>query len=275
MEQRKKDKTNHIIFWILLRYRFQIIASFRQMTLRHSIDLLHILGGSGSAATKDECLVAVWMIPSCKYILLTEDRRAGLDISPWLHEGSRSFVAAVISREEKNKITCKCFIAHILVTKKKRVKEPNLHFYQLRCDDQTNPGSAFFPYRCKGWIISCLQRLHFILHFLSDAYKASKYPIWSRAQVRKAGDAQRHIHDSGGFMVLRTARHNRCRCQSYIKDYYPHGTKGDFEKLTPRTTVRSAGSDATRRSRAILVNARQLLVVYLWGKKKKKRIREP
>ena len=101
------------------------------MTLRHSIDLLHILGGSGSAATKDECLVAVWMIPSCKYILLTEDRRAGLDISPWLHEGSRSFAAAVISREEKNKITCKCFIAHILVTKKKKSKRTEPSFLPI------------------------------------------------------------------------------------------------------------------------------------------------
>ena len=85
--------------------------------------------------------------------------------------------------------------------------------------------------------------LHFNLHFLSNAYKASKYPIWSPAQYHKRvcitssskgrRRSKTYSRVSGGFMALRTAnklvhsaevwlkrrrraRHDRRRCQSYI-----------------------------------------------------------
>lgn len=80
--------------------------------------------------------------------------------------------------------------------------------------------------------------------------------------------ANRLVHSAEVWLKRRRrARHDKRRCQSYIKKYqgdydHPRGTKGEFEKqLTPRTSVKSAGSDVTRRSRAILANARQLLVI--------------
>jgi len=56
--------------------------------------------------------------------------------------------------------------------------------------------------------------------------------------------ANRLVHSAEVWLKRRRrARHDRRRCQS------------------PRTSVRSVGSDVTRRSRAILANARQLLVM--------------
>jgi hypothetical protein len=72
--------------------------------------------------------------------------------------------------------------------------------------------------------------------------------------------ANRLVHSAEVWLKRRRrARHDRRRCQSYIKNNYCDYPPGEFEKLTPRTSVRSVGSDVTRRSRAILANARQLL----------------
>ena len=80
--------------------------------------------------------------------------------------------------------------------------------------------------------------------------------------------ANRLVHSAEVWLKRRRrARHDRRRCQSYIKEKMfaitiPRGyERGGFEKLTPRTSVRSDGSVVTRRSRAILANARQLLVI--------------
>lgn len=109
--------------------------------------------------------------------------------------------------------------------------------------------------------------LHWILHFLSNAFKTSRYPIWSPAQYLKRvcmtssskGTRRSNTYSrvSGGSMALRTAkrlvhsaevwlkrrrraRHDRRRCQSYKAYGYPRGT---MKGLVYRNSLRKWVSD--------------------------------